>query len=1331
MTDPAPEKEVKDEKQDESESSSTGCVACGLDNNGDSILLCDGCNAEYHIYCLVPPLNEVPDGDFYCVNCSGKQEYEIRASKEIDEDEVDNFVLESTQYEGVYRRWYVKSKNKVYYKPYVAQVESNSGRPIQLGLYRTEELAAEAYDVALLKSHGISNVAQLKFNYPAKIEKYKDIITSNHESSDSDDDDEDYGKAGRPARTRKPPNKLDPTADKPSKRRNRIDDDSDTTKRRKIVDYTNLQVGDLPTKYRGVLVFHNYSVAQLKVLDKVIFIGRYDTPEEAALAYDREAVRHYCRGTPLNFPERREELTKQAESNVGGKKLDVPENRYNKNVNSLTSWMKTVGQTVKLIEASRRVQWPSLDIEAIEKGPVIEEQFTERDKKLRDSSLAVFSCVDSIIQESKFYQEKSPSGMFLNPPPAGCFLELVAPQAYINYCKAVDEFSKSDLDDTRDLSRALALVLNVREEYKNKKISEDAMLQELEDFMSTAIKSFEPSKLKPEDPMYYPDCKYIKRKVPIVKAIAAAEETEVKAEISAAAKSIEEGQGTTEQDVKEEIIADEQPEQFNEECCLAVKQANDKYELYPLLTVQRVMVDETTPLQWAKEEVEAHEVSEMDAFTFGLDISPTSTDDIVPHLCLSFMHEMTHRAIAKEINDVSKAKKVDKYVAVKAKYNAFMETFPKTQANFESDTQANQAVRSSAQRDLLLLETMDSAIPSAVSSALATCMVHLKTYVDTLNARREQFATEFNYYTGSLQSIAALEDSAPLKTSYVSFFTRELHALWKEKYASLEILYLLLRSMSKAANDDPEADEMLTSIREAITAWEVFEWPDLVHTKPYLSTKAPQTIQIKKEPAEAVDELKDVIQTTLRPPGISQLVNALCSCKFAVEGHKKETKPLTLVVYHPVCIRHQTPREHPECPERLTRAIATLKPLMQKYPKALTVLTLDGTAAQLSPPETTLLLVHSPNYLDQLKDRSSKAAARSLVFETDPGDDNDGIEAAAPDTIRPFAGVGGAFKVAASIKKDSVMDTYVSSASWDVARIAAGTVCLAVDKVLNGEFKNAVCLVRPPGHHVGRNGRTPNAPSSGFCLLNNVVIGALHARMHPSVSRIAVLDWDIHHGNGTEELLRGDPRSFFASIHLYDNNFFPGTGATGADANVVNVGLANSGMGSGSEAFRHALTTNIFPAMESFKPDIIFISAGFDGHKDDIIGGCAAVGNRNIPAGYVEADYAWATKEVLKLADKYCDGRVVSVLEGGYDVRDETNSLAKSIAAHIDAIVDGSVEINAANEETQVKVEPQVKVEGRLAHVLNQPVHLVQAATAAAAASVEISAADSPTDAEM
>ncbi|KUF98939.1 hypothetical protein AM588_10011229 [Phytophthora nicotianae] len=148
-----------------------------------------------------------------------------------------------------------------------------------------------------------------------------------------------------------------------------------------------------------------------------------------------------------------------------------------------------------------------------------------------------------------------------------------------------------------------------------------------------------------------------------------------------------------------------------------------------------------------------------------------------------------------------------------------------------------------------------------------------------------------------------------------------------------------------------------------------------------------------------------------------------------------------------------------------------------------------------------------------------------------------------------------------------------------------------------------------------------------------------------------------------------DPDAFFASIHLYSaGKYFPGTGKSCETGNRVNVALENTGAGSGSQAFRSALELKVLPAIRAFQPDIIFISAGFDGHRDDILGGVAAVNNPNVPAGYVEEDYAWATLEVLKLAAEVCDGRVVSVLEGGYDVRRETNSLAKSVAAHVAAI---------------------------------------------------------------
>lgn len=204
---------------------------------------------------------------------------------------------------------------------------------------------------------------------------------------------------------------------------------------------------------------------------------------------------------------------------------------------------------------------------------------------------------------------------------------------------------------------------------------------------------------------------------------------------------------------------------------------------------------------------------------------------------------------------------------------------------------------------------------------------------------------------------------------------------------------------------------------------------------------------------------------------------------------------------------------------------------------------------------------------------------------------------------------------------------------------------------------------------------------------------------------------DIHHGNGTEDLVRDDPKTYFASVHLFTPHFFPGTGPPTEDNpkdpvvevsidkpdhHVLNVGLdATKGLGRGSLAFRHSLSYDIFPAIEKFNPDLIFISAGFDGHRDDIIGGgdttCGEASLTTTPLGirnhdntaqnplelagdpdhlrgYVEEDYVWATQELVRIAQTCCAGRLISVLEGGYDVRKETNSLAKSIKAHIEAL---------------------------------------------------------------
>lgn len=389
--------------------------------------------------------------------------------------------------------------------------------------------------------------------------------------------------------------------------------------------------------------------------------------------------------------------------------------------------------------------------------------------------------------------------------------------------------------------------------------------------------------------------------------------------------------------------------------------------------------------------------------------------------------------------------------------------------------------------------------------------------------------------------------------------------------------------------------------------------------------------------------------------------------------------------------------------------------MSKKHQETLKIDRLTISPEELCPPETTLLMVHSPMYLRQLKERASEAAlamspksasaktpkSRSLVFETDSGisDDNARKDKKQHKSAKPP--LTGAFGASSLEQNGIAMDTYVSAKSWDVARAAAGTVCLAVDRVVRKEYHNAVCLVRPPGHHVGRHGRTETAPSSGFCLLNNVVIGATHARMYPWIRKVAVLDWDIHHGNGTEELLKDDPDAFFASIHLYSaGHYFPGTGKARDDGRLINVALENSGTGSGSLAFREALTDKVLPAMKAFRPDIIFISAGFDGHRDDILGGVAAVKDPNVPAGYVEEDFAWATQQVLQLAGEVCDGRVVSVLEGGYDVRKETNALAKSVAAHISSIATFELALKQEAEtkaaEAIASAEVAVKKEGGL-----------------------------------
>ena len=227
-------------------------------------------------------------------------------------------------------------------------------------------------------------------------------------------------------------------------------------------------------------------------------------------------------------------------------------------------------------------------------------------------------------------------------------------------------------------------------------------------------------------------------------------------------------------------------------------------------------------------------------------------------------------------------------------------------------------------------------------------------------------------------------------------------------------------------------------------------------------------------------------------------------------------------------------------------------------------------------------------------------------------------------------------------------DTVVSPASGEAALRAAGAVCAAVEAVLAGKAANAFCAVRPPGHHAEPE------KAMGFCLFNNVLVGARHARTLPGIDRVAIVDFDLHHGNGTQAVVEHDETLFYASTHEYPN--YPGTGSareTG-QGNVVNVPLFR---GTGGEGFRYAFSEKILPALAEFVPGLLMVSAGFDGHKAD-------------PMGDLELtveDYAWATAQLRSFAGAYCSGRIVSVLEGGYDL----GALAASAAAHVRELMKG------------------------------------------------------------
>jgi len=305
----------------------------------------------------------------------------------------------------------------------------------------------------------------------------------------------------------------------------------------------------------------------------------------------------------------------------------------------------------------------------------------------------------------------------------------------------------------------------------------------------------------------------------------------------------------------------------------------------------------------------------------------------------------------------------------------------------------------------------------------------------------------------------------------------------------------------------------------------------------------------------------------------------------------------TAYITHADCLRHDMGAGHPESPERL-------KSVNEEMRSSGLIDMLRCLEAPLATPED-LKRVHRGAYVD-------------LIFDNAPAE---GYVQLDPDTA---------------------MNPYSLSA----ARRAAGAGLLAVDEVMEGRAKNAFCAVRPCGHHA-----TP-VRSMGFCIFNNIGVAAAYALETKGLERVAVIDFDVHHGNGTEDMFsppQWQQRVLMASF--FQHPFYPYSGTGHPAPNMVNVPLA---AGSDGRAAKLALQEQWLPALEAFKPQMIFISAGFDAHKEDLLGGMALV----------EADYVWMTRELMQVAARHCEGRIVSMLEGGYNL----SALGRSAVAHVKAL---------------------------------------------------------------
>ena len=306
----------------------------------------------------------------------------------------------------------------------------------------------------------------------------------------------------------------------------------------------------------------------------------------------------------------------------------------------------------------------------------------------------------------------------------------------------------------------------------------------------------------------------------------------------------------------------------------------------------------------------------------------------------------------------------------------------------------------------------------------------------------------------------------------------------------------------------------------------------------------------------------------------------------------------TALITHLDCLAHKTPEHVHEQPARLNRVL-----------EALDGLDLDRAPAPRAWP-TDVNLCHDDAYVSSLKDREPKDGFVSLDEDTDD-------------------------------------ETYLSPTSMNAILRAAGGAIRAVDMVLDQEVENAFVAVRPPGHHAEQ------AVSMGFCMIGNVALAAKHALERHGLARVAIVDFDVHHGNGTQALLQDEPRVLVVSSHQMP--LWPNTGDPtdrGPHQTFLNVAFPP---GSGGDQMRQAYSQQVFPAVEAFKPELILVSAGFDAHQDDPLA----------DLNWSRADYAWLTEKLANLAQTLCEGRLVSVLEGGYDL----DALADCVKAHVDELV--------------------------------------------------------------